>query len=54
MSTRLITATPDTDIKEVAALMRDKEVGCVPIVSDNQLVGVVSDSDFLSLVDKLV
>ena len=53
MSKDLVTASPDSDIKEVARLMRDRKVGCVPIVDDGKLVGLISERDFLSLIDTL-
>ncbi len=53
MSKELVTAAPDADIKEVARLMREKQVGCVPIVDSGKLVGLISERDFLALIEKL-
>ena len=39
MKKRVITAAPNTPIKEVAHLMADKKIGCVPVVSDGVVVG---------------
>lgn len=41
----VITASPDTPVKDVAKLMRDKNVGSVVIVENNRPVGIVTDRD---------
>ena len=47
MKKRLVTVTPDTPIKEAARLMADKKVGCVPVLSDGSLVGLVTTTNVL-------
>lgn len=41
------TVTPDTDLPEVARLMKDEDVGMVPVVEEGgqNLLGVVTDRD---------
>jgi CBS domain-containing protein len=39
--------SPDTPITEVAKLMREHDIGCVPIGEDDQLVGMVTDRDIV-------
>ena len=46
MKKRVITAAPDTPIKDVAHLMADKKIGCVPVVSDGALVGPSDDNRY--------
>ena len=53
MKKRVITATPETPIKEVAHLMADKKIGCVPVVSDGVIVGLVTTTDILRYVESL-
>jgi CBS domain-containing protein len=53
MKKRVITVTPDTPIKEVAHLMADKKIGCVPVVSDGMVVGLVTTTDILRYVESL-
>lgn len=37
--------TPDTSLKELAELMRDQDIGSVPIGENDRLVGMVTDRD---------
>ncbi len=41
----VVTASPDTPVKEIAKLMRDRNVGSVIIVEENRPVGIVTDRD---------
>ncbi|MEH2501829.1 MULTISPECIES: CBS domain-containing protein [unclassified Bradyrhizobium] len=38
---------PDTPITEVAKLMREHDIGCIPIGEDDHLVGMVTDRDIV-------
>ena len=52
MTERLATADPQTDLVKVAALMRDQNVGIVPIVdSERRVLGVITDRDIVVRVD---
>jgi CBS domain-containing protein len=42
-----ITVSPTTPTLEAIRLMRDKHIGCLPIVESGQLVGIVTSYDFL-------
>ncbi|HEV2800681.1 MAG TPA: glutamate-cysteine ligase family protein [Pyrinomonadaceae bacterium] len=48
-----ITATPATPTLEAIDLMRKHRVGCLPIVEDGALVGIVTATDFLDASAKL-
>src|SRR5215831_8075990 len=37
----VVTVKPDMPIKETAHLMKKKKIGCVPVVSEGNLVGLV-------------
>lgn len=51
MSTRLLTALPDTPIREVAQVMLDERVSCIPVLdADGQLVGIITSTDILRAV----
>ena len=39
------TVTPGTYIADVARLMRDLDVGIIPVVNDDELLGVITDRD---------
>jgi len=39
--------SPDTPVRELARLMRDRDIGSVPIGEDDRLVGMVTDRDIV-------
>ncbi len=45
MSKHLITVSPDALLEEAAILMRDNDVGFLPVVDDGKLVGIITESD---------
>ena len=45
MVTDVITTTEDTPIEEAAHIMLDKKIGCLPVMRDDQLVGIITESD---------
>jgi CBS domain-containing membrane protein len=53
MQRRVVTVDPDTPIKEAAHLMADKKIGCLPVLSDGTLVGLVTTTDILRYVEGL-
>jgi len=42
----VVSVTPDTTVKFVAELMKEKNIGCVVIAENNKPVGIVTDRDF--------
>jgi acetoin utilization protein AcuB len=50
MSGPVATATPHTTVRQAANLLRGRQIGCLPIVSDGELVGIVTASDLLNLI----
>ena len=49
-----VTASPDTTTREAIDLMRDHKVGCLPVVQDGKLVGIVTESDFIEVSARLL
>ena len=47
MTRELRTATRETTLQEAAAIMRDGDVGAVPVVEDGRLVGILTDRDIV-------
>lgn len=47
MTSAVTTAASDTSLRDVAALMREGDMGAVPIVDDGKLVGIVTDRDIV-------
>lgn len=54
MKTDLVTITPDTPTLDALALMRERDIGCLPVVKDERLVGLVTAHDFLTVSAKLL
>ena len=46
----VITCRPNTPLSEAARTMLEKKIGCLPVVEDGQLVGIVTESDFVALI----
>ena len=53
MKTDLITVRPETPTLDALELMREKKIGCLPVVKDNKLVGIITAHDFLTVSAKL-
>jgi len=49
-----ITATPNTTILEALQLMRSNKIGCLPVVIENELVGIITEMDFLRISSRLI
>ncbi|MGH7846608.1 MAG: CBS domain-containing protein [Candidatus Binatia bacterium] len=46
----VLTISPDAPVKDAARLMADKKVGCLPVVDNGSLVGLVTATDILRYV----
>lgn len=53
MKTELITIEPQTPTLEALRLMRDKKIGCLPVVNEGKLIGLLTAYDFLTVSTKL-
>ena len=53
MKTELVTVAPETSTLAALELMREKNIGCLPVVKDCKLVGLVTAYDFLTVSSKL-
>ena len=53
MKTDLMTIAPETSSLEALNLMRENDIGCLPVVKDNKLVGLITAYDFLTISTKL-
>ena len=52
MKTRVFTTTEDSPIEEAARYMYDNHIGCLPVMNNAGLAGIISDRDiFKALVD---
>jgi CBS domain-containing protein len=53
MKTDPVTVAPDTPTLEAVEIMRRHNCGCLPVVLDDHLVGIVTAYDFLAVSAKL-
>ncbi len=47
MVTKVVTVTPDTELKEAVRMMVERKIGCLPVVEDDRLTGLVTETDVL-------
>ena len=50
----LITISPDASIMEAMDIMRSKEIGSLPVVKDDELIGIITEMDFLRIANRLM
>jgi len=53
MKTDLVTITPETSTLDALELMRERNIGCLPVIKDGRLVGIITAYDFLTVSAKL-
>ena len=44
--------TPDATVRQAANLLRGRTIGCLPVVSEGRLVGIVTTTDLLELLGR--
>ena len=49
MTKTLITTRPETPIKEAAVKMHDKNIGCLLVMENSKLVGIITERDLLKV-----
>jgi len=54
MKTDVLTADPEMDVCQAISLLLENKYGCLPVVSDGKLVGIVTEADFMKLTQKLL
>jgi CBS domain-containing protein len=50
MATDPVTTTPETLLADAARVMLERKIGCLPVIEDGRLVGILTESDFLRFV----
>ena len=50
MSSEIQTTTPDTLVADAARVMIDRRIGCLPVIENGKLIGIVTETDFVRLV----
>jgi CBS domain-containing membrane protein len=54
MTVDLLHASPDTPLVEAATTLLRHKVGCLPILEDDNLVGILTEADFVKLAIRLL
>lgn len=49
-----ITIGPNSSIMEAMYLMRDNKIGCLPVVKEGELIGIITEMDFLRITGRLL
>jgi len=49
-----ITVTPEEKIVKALDIMRSKKIGCLPVIKNDQLVGMITEADFLNITQNLL
>lgn len=47
MTQKVTTATRETSLRDAATLMRDGDIGSLPVLEDKKLVGILTDRDIV-------
>ena len=47
MSTPPIVVSPEATIEQAAAIMASKRIGCLPVLENDELVGMITETDIL-------
>ncbi len=47
MTANVTTCTPESTLTQAAQLMKQENVGSIPVVQDNRLVGIITDRDIV-------
>ena len=45
-----ISISPDATVRDAARLMMEHKIGCLPVLEDSRLVGIVTETDMLRVV----
>jgi len=54
MTRRIIAVTPDTSLGEAAALLRRYRIGCLPVVKERLLVGILTTTDLIDMLAEIL
>ncbi len=50
----LHTASPHTKLRHAALTLQNHKIGCLPVVDNKKLVGIITDSDFVAIAINLL
>ena len=50
-SKNVLTVEPETDVGQAAKIMREKDIGALPVVKNGALVGILTERDFFKIIE---
>ena len=50
MATAVVTVRPDASLVYAARLLTERKIGCLPVVENGRLVGILTEGDFVALI----
>ena len=54
MTREMLTVKPDQPVSEAVNLLYTKRIGCLPVVENNDLVGIITTTDVLRLMAQMM
>lgn len=54
MTRNPITVLPETPMREAAAILHNRKLGCLPVVEGEKLVGIITVTDMLKVLHRLL
>lgn len=52
MTTEVATVGPDTPLAEAAGLMLERKIGCLVVADEGELLGILTEADFVAMAAK--
>jgi CBS domain-containing protein len=50
MTTEVATTSPETLLVEAAKILTERKIGCLPVVEQGRLVGILTEGDFVAMI----
>ena len=54
MVTEIATVAPNASLRQAALFLEKHKIGCLPVVSDGALMGIITDTDFVGVAINLL
>ncbi len=54
MSTKISSVHPSDPLRSAGIVMQKNKFGCMPVINDDQLVGIITDTDFVTVAINLI
>ena len=54
MSEKALTTHPEESLRAAGLTLQKHKYGCLPVIEDNKLVGIITDTDFVAIAINLI